>query len=480
LNKAFILGGGVTLAALLIAPTFIGNSIETKARSTLAALNEQPLYSASIVSYDKGWFSSSAQIEIALDFNGILAAQQVGNTQDVSTEDVGMENPTIIANVNAYHGPIYFGDGVGIAKVKYNIAVQGEALREYVAWPDDVPLYFNEGKLGLFNGLNYSDAIPALQGVDDELTLNFSGFNGEAKHEGDGIRYQGQAESLSMNDGAFSFEMLNTTADITYSDDVDMLAAMNGELFEGDAAIAIEEMVFSDETGTNILVEALRVITNTDIDEDTNTASVYVEYAVDKVEGAAQDASDMVIGIAINNLDVDFIKAYQDFSNSTLSTPADELPEKLQAFIKDNLLQQLQTEPEINITKLAMTLPEGSFTGKANSKLVGVTALPDTLEDPSYWVSHLLANAQIKADKAFVESMASGYMVAELAANPQTQGMTAEELQSLAAQQVPMVLNTFVEQGFIKQTENGYDAEFVLKDGKANLNGAEIPLPFAQ
>jgi len=207
---------------------------------------------------------------------------------------------------------------------------------------------------------------------------------------------------------------------------------------------------------------------------------VYVEYAVDKVEGAAQDASDMVIGIAINNLDVDFIKAYQDFSNATLSTPADELPEKLQAFIKDNLLQQLQTEPEINITKLAMTLPEGSFTGKASSKLVGVTALPDTLEDPSYWVSHLLATAQIKADKAFVESMASGYMVAELAANPQTQGMTAEELQSLAAQQVPMVLNTFVEQGFIKQTENGYDAEFELKDGKANLNGAEIPLPFAQ
>ena len=160
------------------------------------------------MSYDKGWFSSSAKIEIAIDINGILAAQQVGNTQDVSNEDASMENPTIIADVHAYHGPIYFGDGVGIAKVKYNIAVQGEALREYVAWPDDVPLYFNEGTLGLFNNLHYSDAIPALQGVDDELTLNFSGFNGEAKHEGDGIHYQGQAKSLAMSDGAFSFEIV--------------------------------------------------------------------------------------------------------------------------------------------------------------------------------------------------------------------------------------------------------------------------------
>ncbi|WP_275407090.1 DUF945 family protein [Alteromonas hispanica] len=163
-----------------------------------------------------------------------------------------------------------------------------------------------------------------------------------------------------------------------------------------------------------------------------------------------------------------------------MMVPSEDLPEKLQVFIKDNLLQQLQTEPEINIKKLAMTLPEGSIKGTANSKLTGITSLPETMEDVAYWVSHLLMDAQISADKAFVESMASGYMVAELAANPQTQGMTADELKSAADQQVPMVLDSFVQQGLLKETEQGFETSFALKDGTATINGTEVPLPFAQ
>jgi len=80
--------------------------------------------------------------------------------------------------------------------------------------------------------------------------------------------------------------------------------------------------------------------------------------------------------------------------------PSEEVPAKMMEFIEANLLTQLKAEPEINITKLKATLPEGSFNAYANTKLVGIDALPGTLEDAAYWVTHLLADAQITADKA--------------------------------------------------------------------------------
>jgi Bacterial protein of unknown function (DUF945). len=141
---------------------------------------------------------------------------------------------------------------------------------------------------------------------------------------------------------------------------------------------------------------------------------VYVEYAIDKVIGPEIEATDMVLGVAINNLDIDFIKAYQEFSNTSLLLPAEEVPAKMMEFVEANLLPQLKAEPELNITKLKATLPEGSFNAHASTKLVGIDALPGTMEDVAYWVTHLLADAQISADKAFAESMASGYMMGQL------------------------------------------------------------------
>ena len=64
-------------------------------------------------------------------------------------------------------------------------------------------------------------------------------------------------------------------------------------------------------------------------------------------------------------------------------------------------------------------------------------------------------------------------------ASPQAQDMTQEEVEAAAKQQVPMMLDVFTQQGFIKETEGGYETVVELKDGKANINGTPIPLPFA-
>ncbi|WP_394222263.1 YdgA family protein [Alteromonas gracilis] len=475
MNKPLLAGAGLTLVALGVAPYFIGNSVQSNFNSAIEEVNEQAIYSAEVLSYQKDWFSTTAEVKLAIDYKALLSAQNV-DSADMPFE----ENPSVVATLVAHHGPVYFGDGIGLGRVHYTVSVDGDELRDHVQWDGQLPIYHNEGVVGLLGSVSYADAIPALSvtSEDDNFTVLFSGYTGEAVPDGDNTLYTSAGESLSMSADEFSMELSNLSMDMSYKGS--FVEIFRGDLFESKFNALIESMEITGIEG-NETVELANVslITDTKINEDANTASIYLEYALDKIVGPELEATDIALGVAINNLDLDFIEAYQEFSNSTLLIPSEEVPAKMMEFVEANLLTQLKAEPELNITKLKATVPEGSFTAHANTKLVDIEALPGTLEDAAYWVTHLLADAQITADKAFAQSMASGYMMGQLLATPQAQNMTEEELQAAVDQQTPMMLSTFAQQGLIKETEAGYETKLELKEGKASVNGTPIPLPFA-
>ena len=475
MNKPLLAGAGITLVALGVAPYFVGNNVESNLNTAVDEINELAIYSAEVLSYQKGWFSTTAEVKLAIDFEAL------SNAQSLDSADMPLnENPSVVATLVAHHGPVYFGDGIGLGRVHYTVYVDGDELRDYVQWDGQLPIYHNEGVVGLFGSVSYSDAIPALSASseDDSFTVLFSGYTGEAVPDGDNTLYTSSGESLSMSADEFSMELSNLSMDMSYKGS--FVEAFRGDLFESEFKALIERIkVTGIEANETVELANVALVTDTKIDESTNTANIYVEYAIEKIVGPELEATDMALGLAINNLDIDFIKAYQEFSNSSLLIPSEEVPAKMMEFVEANLLSQLKAEPELNITKLKATVPEGSFTAHANTKLVGIDALPGTLEDVAYWVTHLLADAQITADKAFAQSMASGYMMGQLLATPQAQNMTEEELQAAVEQQTPMMLSTFAQQGLIKETEAGYETKLELKEGKATVNGTPIPLPFA-
>jgi uncharacterized protein YdgA (DUF945 family) len=475
MNKPLIFGGGITLVALAVAPYFAGNGVESAVNSTIDSINEQVIYKANVVDYDKGWFSTTATINVAINIGAIMSAQQI------DADEMPMdENPTMTVTFNAHHGPVYFGDGVGVGKVKYTLTIDGEELREYAVWDESKALYSNEGVVGLLGSLNFRDEIPSfsITSEEDGATVSFSGYRGEATPQGDTTVYKATSDLLSGEVEGAAFEMSSLSVDTIYSGD--FVSALKGELFDSKVDMKIASMKVSGiEAESDITIDDITFIADTQVNKAADTANVYVEYAVGKVSGPDMDASDMVLGVAVNNIDADFMRAYQKFNNESMLMSPEQVPEKMMAFIQENLLSQLEAEPEINITKLTATVPEGSFSANANTKLVGITSLPGTMEDIGYWVSHLLADASITADKAFAESMMSGYMMGQIMANPQAQSMTPEEIQAAADQQAPMMIQSFVQQGLIKATEQGYETKITLKDGQADVNGTAIPLPFA-
>ena len=68
MNKPLLAGAGVTLVALGVAPYFIGTSVQENVNAAVNEINEQAVYSAEVLSYDKGWFSTKAEVKLAIDF----------------------------------------------------------------------------------------------------------------------------------------------------------------------------------------------------------------------------------------------------------------------------------------------------------------------------------------------------------------------------------------------------------------------------
>lgn len=480
MNKPLLLGAGATLGALLIAPHFIGNGLESKFNSAIANIDEHPVYSANVVSYEKGWFTTTAQVEVGFDLQAMLRAQQIDQSDIEQTE-----NPTFIANIVAHHGPVYMGDGVGVGRLQYNLHIEGDALREYVEWESNTPIYVNEGVIGLFGSTDFTDRMPALTFIDEDedVTLTFSGYEGEAKGSGDVTHYESTIPNFTIVGDGMVIAMNDMDMDMQWSGN--LIKAIKGELFESTFSLNLKETTVSGDDAIDgdtplFVMEDLAVTSRTDIDDDNNLVDAFFEYKVTSMRSPDLTLNDAVFAMEAKQLDIDFIKAYQDISNATLTTKPELVPELVKSFIEENLLGFLQKSPAINITQLSGTLPEGKFTAHVNTQVNGVDALPDMLEDPAFWVSHIVADAKVTMDEGVAKKAMSSYVLSQLATNHQVQNMTAQELMATVDQQVPEVMKAFIRQGFIVSEGDAYTATMGLADGIAVLNGETIPLPFAQ
>ena len=56
-------------------------------------------------------------------------------------------------------------------------------------------------------------------------------------------------------------------------------------------------------------------------------------------------------------------------------------------------------------------------------------------------------------------------------------GMSEAELEQIAQQQVPQMLQMFMQQGFIVANDTSYTSKFSFKDKALTVNDKQIPLP---
>jgi len=468
MKKILLSAAAIVVATALIGPKIVGSQFSQGIENSVAAINNNPAYTASLASLESSWFSTQAMVNIGIKLPQVDDADQEAFDMSVNVL------------VKGEHGPILSQDGISLAWLHTQIETQTSELPANLEVADNAPIYKLSAYTRLFGSTHYSDQVAALNYVDDasQATFSFSGMQGSGELSSGSFQGQSMAESLSINVAdALIFDMDKLAIEVDAN--VGLLEMMEQGLYDSNSLISIASMNIvnnMEASQTNIQTLAMKIISS--LDESTGLGDVEIETTVASVEANDLSLSDLLTTFQLNNLEVAFFKAYQKFSSEIMEygNDIDKMSAATNTFFENNLLSQLQAEPEYNISALSGKINGSAFEGKALAKLVGIDTLPATLEDPSFWLQHTKVDSHLDMEKVAAEYIAKQIINSQIGENPNFAEMSKEERDAIIAQQIAPTLMALEQQGMIVATEDGYKVSFTLQDGVANLNGMPIPL----
>jgi uncharacterized protein YdgA (DUF945 family) len=454
----------------LVSPKFTGNAINEGLDNFVASLNTAPGYIATIDSRETSWFSSSAVISVGIDpvmFADLgLDSTELGSFEDLSA--------TI--NVSAQHGPFLTLNGLSLGLSAWKAEVNDSVFREFLVYADDEKFYSVKGNVSLFGGLSFEDLMPKFTVIPqdgDDQAIAFSGWNGKGAASSDNTAYSGATDLVTMNAEGVTFEIKSMTLESSF--DGNWTALTQGDFYNSVSQFAIASINFDmPMLDTNAKLEKLIIDVKTEKSEDGNLMDMGVDYAVESVESPEFSGRDLVIKTEINNLENAFFKAYQE-----ASTKPAQLEQAMLDMIETKLLPQLQAAPEFNITEMSGNVADGNFSGKVMAKVAGIDSLPESLEDPAFWISKAVVDSNLKLNKAMALWIGEQVIASQIQADPNAAGMTDEEISAIAVEQVEGMIGMFTQQGMITlNADDEYEMTFTMQGGRAMLNGNPMPLPF--
>jgi uncharacterized protein YdgA (DUF945 family) len=468
MKKGLLIGAAVVVAVLAISPKYIGTEVEKNLQHNAVQISQLPGYQLEITSLDQSWFNTHATLTLALDLAGM------GATQDQNELPV----PEVTIDLDINHGPLLFS-GLGVVGVAdWTATVNSQELREHLVWPAETPFYRIQGVTGLSGNSSFQDMLSAFEGKQTQQlsSLSFSGYTGSGEMSGDNIRYYGSADSLALQSEALIIN--NQKLAINLQAETNFASMLQGEFYNSDTLVSLEKLdIINNQSAQPITLDGLKLRAQSKVNQEHETGDIALDYRLANLTMPEFNASDLQLAMDISQISLDFLKAYQGFVRDMAATDPKQSEQATQAFMLDNLLMVLRPEPELNITSLKGTLPQGDFNGYLNSKLVNIDSLPENMADKGFWIKHTLADAQVQMDKEVAEWLAARQMLNQLKTSVPPQQWDQAQMEQLARQQAPVMLENLAKQGMLSQTEEGYQAMFSLKDGKANLNGTAIPLP---
>jgi hypothetical protein len=454
----------------VVGPKFTGNGINEGLDNFVSILDKSPGYIATIESRETSWFSSSAVISVGIDplifAESGLAAAEMAPFEDLSA--------TI--NVTAQHGPFLTLNGLSLGLSAWKAEVDPSVFRELLAYAEDEKFYSVTGNVGLFGGVNFEDIMPKFtvipQDSGDEA-ITFSGWNGKGTASSESATYSGAIDLVTVSAEGVTFEMQSMI--LEGSVEGDWTAPMRGDFYNSASQFAIASInVDMPMLDTSAKLEKLIIDVKTQKSEDDNLMDMAINYAIGSIQAPQFSGRDLVVKTEVNNLERAFFKAYQEAS----AKPA-QMEQSIADIIETKLLPQLQASPEINITEMSGKVADGNFSGKVMAKVSAIDSLPESLEDPAFWVSKAVIDSNLKLDKAMILWVGEQVVANQIQADPNAAGMTDEEIKAIAGEQVEGMIEMFTQQGMITVNADGeYEMTFSMQDGQAMLNGNPMPLPF--
>lgn len=468
MNKLAIVAALVLALVLLGLPRVVGSMTEARVRERVAAIDASPAATATVQSFDRGWFKSTARIELTLVPDEI--AQLAASGADAGNPFLGGAPLPIVVEVA--HGPVAVLDGVhfGWSKMvaRPDTATPGIGELQQTL---GVPYLFEfRGRTSYGGGVAFDADAPAFVLPVDEATLTFSGATLAGTFAGGRVDADANVRSL---------ELSSPTGALAVSD---VWARADNELrseyiLPGKASLQIGKMTMTDALrGTTPLFDAdnLTIASDTTLQADETLANFTVTYTLDALRLEGNELTDAALGIAVHNVDVAAIEAYGAAMRDAAATASD--PAAALATLGLEIERALQSRPSMTIEPLRFRFDNEPFDAKIalttnTDRLPAAGAL--SLDNPVLLLGVFDTRAEASASKALALQLATLAAKMQLGADP---SIPPDQLDYMAEAQSGLLLTMLTGQGVLVDDGDAYRTRVEFSDGNLTLNGN--PLPF--
>lgn len=470
MKKTIIIIVVLAVAAAIGLPPVVGSRAETTLRAQIEQMDENPMFAMRVAEYERGWFSSQANVEIAFDerYAELLSA---GN--DTAAAELPQSlSQSISVPVNLAHGPIAMLDGPYLGWLRMRAvlddrdAVIAEATEElgldYLAEL--------QGRVSFLGTFSFDGHVPPVEYLDESGQLSFSGITAEGMLRNANLIAQGEMESLLMDSAgtAVTVENISINTDST---------RINHLLWSGDFAADIENLTIVDTlagAGGATEINGLSMTGGAALDDSGELMKMDATYAADRILLPAGDGevTDAQLSMTLENISVEGLTDYYEISLAL--DPQD--PMAMTNALGDVAARILQRNPALTLDPIRFSLDGESLSAAINLNTVNADQDDLDLTNPFVMLGLFEATVDLTAAKALVHRLAGQAAATQMRSVDPANIPPGQDIESMATANAEVMIIGLLGQGFIADDGDNYATTINYSNGELLINGMPLPL----
>jgi uncharacterized protein YdgA (DUF945 family) len=431
-------------------------------RERVAAIDASPTAAAEVTSFDRGWFRSTARIELS------FVADDVTQLADVAGDLSSI--PTLPIAVDFAHGPVAVLDGVhfGWAKSIARADTRAPGVPELERTLGVPYLFEFRGRSGYLGGLTFdADAPPFDLPVDDSL-VSFSGATLAGKLARNRLAADVQVGALEFTSatGGFAVRGLAATADNELRSDY---------VLPGKTSIEIASISAGDSSqGSTPLFEATQLALRSEVtlDRAEELLEMKVDYTADAVRIDDAQITGAALGLTARNVDVATLEAYGAAATDAAAAGDSGA---IAAALGPHLERALKAAPSLTLDPVEFNYDAQPFKGRVELT-TNTERLPPagtlSLDNPLLMLGLMNADAELRVSKALAGELAKLSVRMQLGADT---SVPPDQVEYMAEAQSGLMLTMLVGQGVLLEDGESYRSSLQFRDGTITLNGNTLP-----
>lgn len=471
------LTGLIIVLAVLILGGYYGMGLLTERtiKKNIEVINQTNGLFANIEQYNRGWFTSNAQIKWRLHVPERIVKDDKGASQTLPAQDYQSTMPIKIC-----HGPFIFCNknlrfGVGFAETVFPIPEEYAKQFDEQFTKDSIKPQMN---LNIF--VNYF--------LRSSLEVQVPEFKLVAKDNSGTFIWKGLDSDLNVSsnkdqvDGDLAIDgMVFTKGDTVVTlgkvtTEYDLHQTKAG-LYLGDASFSLPSFDITVKNEPIVSVKDFTMSSTSDIDD--KLFNTHFSLGVKSILANKKTYGPGELEMSLKNLDAEVLARINQQTNTMQNGTEAERQQAMMAILPE-LPTLFSKGAEFEISKLNFKIPEGSINGNL------LVSLPKgDNANPFELIQKIQGNAKLRVPVALAKQIMQQSVLQQMSKEPELQQALVQQLQAanpsanqaqlsndqLAALQTDKQIGTMEKNGLIVLSGSDYVIEVTLEQGKFTING---------